>query len=93
MQNDKREVTGTQNMVNAFALSSNVDFAQIGLLLGLDGFYQYLHRYHVGDDPQLAIPAARDDVPPEETISPSELAQMSFGQGGLAVAPLRMALI
>jgi penicillin-binding protein A len=93
VQNDKREITGTQNVVNAFALSSNVDFAQIGLLLGLDGFYEYLHRYHVGDDPQLAIPAARDDVPAEETISPSELAQMSFGQGGLAVAPLRMALV
>src|SRR5215472_1379277 len=93
VQNDRHEVTGTQNLVNAFALSSNVDFAQIGLLLGLDGFYQYLHRYHVGDDPQLGIPAARDDVPAEETISPSELAQMSFGQGGLAVAPLRMALV
>jgi peptidoglycan glycosyltransferase len=93
VQNDKHEVTGTQNLVNAFALSSNVDFAQIGLLLGLDGFYEYLRRYHVGDDPQLAIPAARDDVPAKETVSPSELAQMSFGQGGLAVTPLRMALI
>jgi peptidoglycan glycosyltransferase len=93
VQNDKHEVTGTQNLVNAFALSSNVDFAQIGLLLGLDGFYEYLRRFHVGDDPQLAIPAARDDVPAKETVSPSELAQMSFGQGGLAVTPLRMALI
>ena len=93
VQNDKHEVTGTQNLVNAFALSSNVDFAQIGLLLGLDGFYEYLRRYHVGDDPQLAIPAARDEVPAKETVSPSELAQMSFGQGGLAVTPLRMALI
>ena len=93
VQNDKHEVTGTQNLVNAFALSSNVDFAQIGLLLGLDGFYEYLRRYHAGDDPQLAVPAARDDVPAKETIAPSELAQMSFGQGGLAVTPLRMALV
>jgi peptidoglycan glycosyltransferase len=93
VQNDKHEVTGTQNLVNAFALSSNVDFAQIGLLLGLDGFYEYLRRYHAGDDPQVTIPASRDDVPAKETISDSELAQMSFGQGGLAVTPLRMALI
>jgi len=93
VENDKREITGTQDMVNAFALSSNVDFAQIGLRLGLDGFYDYLHRFHVGDDPQVAVPAARDEVPPKETVSPSELAQMSFGQGGLAVTPLRMALV
>jgi peptidoglycan glycosyltransferase len=93
VQNDRHEITGTQNLVNAFALSSNVDFAQIGLLLGLDGFYEYLRRYHAGDDPELGIPAARDEVPPKETISDSELAQMSFGQGGLAVTPLRMALV
>lgn len=93
VQNDRHEVTGTQSVVNAFALSSNVDFAQIGLRLGLDGFYEYLGRYHVGDDPQVAVPAAKDEVPPKETISLSELAQMSFGQGGLAVTPLRMALI
>ncbi|HME81425.1 MAG TPA: penicillin-binding protein 2 [Candidatus Eremiobacteraceae bacterium] len=93
VENDKREITGTQDMINAFALSSNVDFAQIGLRLGLDGFYDYLHRFHVGDDPQVAVPAARDEVPPKESVSPSELAQMSFGQGGLAVTPLRMALV
>ncbi|MBV8082966.1 MAG: penicillin-binding protein 2 [Candidatus Eremiobacteraeota bacterium] len=93
VQNDKREITGTQDLTNAFALSSNVDFAQIGLRLGLDGFYDYLHRFHVGDDPQVAVPAARDEVPLKDTVIPSELAQMSFGQGGLAVTPLRMALV
>ena len=93
VQNDRHEVTGTQNFTNAFALSSNVDFAQIGLRLGLDGFYDFLGRYHVGDDPQVGVPAAKDEVPPKETISPSMLAQMSFGQGGLAVTPLRMALV
>jgi peptidoglycan glycosyltransferase len=93
VENDRREITGTQDLTNAFALSSNVDFAQIGLRVGLDGFYDYLHRFRVGDDPQVAVPAARDEVPPKETVIPSELAQMSFGQGGLAVTPLRMALV
>lgn len=93
VENDRHEVTGTQDLINAFALSSNVDFAQIGIRLGLDGFYDYLRRFHVGDDPQVAVPAARDEVPPKETVSLSELAQMSFGQGGLAVTPLRMALV
>lgn len=93
VENDRHEITGTQDLIHAFALSSNVDFAQIGLRLGLDGFYDYLHRFHVGDDPQVAVPAARDEVPAKETVSQSELAQMSFGQGGLAVTPLRMALV
>ena len=93
IHNDRKEVTGRQNLTNAFALSSNVDFAQIGLRVGLDGFYDFLGHYHVGDDPQIGVPAAKDEVPPKETISPSMLAQMSFGQGGLAVTPLRMALV
>jgi len=93
IHNDRQEVTGRQNLTNAFALSSNVDFAQIGLRVGLDGFYDFLGHYHVGDDPQIGVPAAKDEVPPKETISPSMLAQMSFGQGGLAVTPLRMALV
>jgi peptidoglycan glycosyltransferase len=93
IRNAENEVTGTQNFTGAFALSSNVDFAQIGLKLGLDGYYDYLHRFHVGDEPGLAVPTAQDEVPAKATIVPSELAQMAFGQGGLAVTPLRMALI
>jgi peptidoglycan glycosyltransferase len=93
VQNDRGEITGTQDLTGAFALSSNVDFAQIGLRLGLDGFYDYLHRFHVGDDLEVAAPSSRDEVPAKDTVIPSELAQMSFGQGGLAVTPLRMALV
>jgi penicillin-binding protein A len=36
---------------------------------------------------------SRDEVPPQATVSDSELAQMAFGQGSLAVTPLRMALV
>ncbi len=93
IHNAENEVTGTQNFTGAFALSSNVDFAQIGLKLGLDGYYDYLHRFHVGDEPGLAVPTTLDEVPPKASIVPSELAQMAFGQGGLAVTPLRMALV
>ena len=93
VHNDQNEVTGTQSVTGAFALSSNVDFAQIGLKLGADSFYYYLQRYHVGDDAGMAVPMTRDIVPPEASISASELAQMAFGQGGLAVTPLRMALV
>jgi peptidoglycan glycosyltransferase len=93
IHNAENEITGTQKLTGAFALSSNVDFAQIGLKLGLDDYYEYLHRFHVGDEPGLAVPTAQDEVPAKATIVDSELAQMAFGQGGLAVTPLRMALV
>jgi peptidoglycan glycosyltransferase len=93
VHNAEHEVTGTQTFVGAFALSSNVDFAHIGTQLGVDTFYDYLHRYHVGDDNAMALATSRDEVPAKTAIVPSELAQMAFGQGGLAVTPLRMALI
>ncbi len=93
VHNDENEVTGTQTLMGAFALSSNVDFAQIGVKMGPDNFYYYLQRFHVGDDAGMEVPMTRDIVPPESSISDSELAQMAFGQGGLAVTPLRMALV
>jgi peptidoglycan glycosyltransferase len=41
----------------------------------------------------MAVAITRDETPPAATISDSELAQMAFGQGSLAVTPLRMALV
>ena len=93
IHNAEGEATGTQNLTGAFAHSSNVDFAQIGMRIGIDVYYTYLKRFHIGDDIGLSVEATNDIVPPKSTIIPSELAQMAFGQGGLAVTPLRMALI
>jgi peptidoglycan glycosyltransferase len=93
VHNDQNEVTGTQDVTGAFALSSNVDFAQIGVKLGTSDFYAYLQRFQIGADVGLPLPVSRDDVPPQTSISQSELAQMAFGQGGLTVTPLRMALV
>lgn len=93
VHNSEDEVTGVQTVTGAFALSSNVDFAQIVAKVGADTFYQYLGRFSVGTSPPIPVAAAADEVPPEQDVSPSELAQMSFGQGSLAVTPLRMALV
>ena len=93
IHNDEGEVTGTQTVTGAFALSSNVDFAQIGVKLGVAAFYQYLSRFGVGEPIDLTVAAERDEVPQQNTISDSELAQMAFGQGSLAVTPLRMAIV
>ena len=93
LHNAEHEATGYQSFTGAFALSSNVDFAQIGVKLGLDTFYDYLRGFEIGQDIALVVPASKDEVPPQTTVSDSELAQMAFGQGSLAVTPLRMALV
>jgi len=93
IHNNENEVTGTQTVTGAFALSSNVDFAQIGVKLGTDEFYEYMRRFGVGEPTDLTVPVERDEVPRKSDVSTSELAQMAFGQGSLAVTPLRMALI
>ena len=93
LHNAEHEATGTQTLTGAFAFSSNVDFAQIGVAMGVDTFYEYLTRFRVGENMGLAVPVTKDNVPAASTVSDSELAQMAFGQGSLAVTPLRMALI
>src|SRR5215469_418845 len=93
IHNNEDEVTGTQSVTTAFALSSNVDFAQIAVKLGAPSFYDYLKRFGVGEPLDTPVTVARDNVPALNTISDSELAQMAFGQGSLVVTPLRMAMI
>ena len=39
LHNNESEATGNQDLTGAFALSSNVDFAQIALKMGTDQFY------------------------------------------------------
>ncbi len=93
LHDNESEATGYQDLTGAFALSSNVDFAQIALKLGVDGFYQYLNRFGVGDSLDFQLPAQRAAVPPPASVVPGELAQMGFGQGALLVTPLQMGLI
>ena len=93
LHNNESEVTGTADLTTAFALSSNVDFAQIALKMGVDTFYDYLAKFGIGDSVDFQLPSARDHVPPKSDIVPGELAQMGFGQGALLMTPLRMALI
>lgn len=93
LHNNESEATGDQDLTGAFALSSNVDFAQIALKMGVDQFYDYLGRWGIGAPLDFQLPAETDRVPPKDTIVPGELAQMAFGQGALLVTPLRMALV
>jgi peptidoglycan glycosyltransferase len=93
LHDNEGEATGYTDLTTAFALSSNVDFGQIALKLGVDGFYEYLRRWGIGDSLDFQIPAQASRVPPQAGIVPGELAQMGFGQGALLMTPLQMALI
>jgi penicillin-binding protein A len=93
LHDNESEATGYADLTTAFALSSNVDFAQIALKMGVDTFYEYLARWGISDSLDFQLPAERDRVPPKASIVPGELAQMGFGQGALLMTPLQMALI
>ena len=93
LHNDEDERTGTADLTTAFALSSNVDFAQIALKIGTATFYDYLHRWGIAGSLDFQLPASRDDIPAPANITPGELAQMGFGQGALLMTPMQMALI
>ena len=93
LHDNESEATGYGDLTTAFALSSNVNFAQIALKMGTDTFYSYLDRWGIGASLDFQLPAETTRVPPKAAIVPGELAQMGFGQGALLVSPLQMALI
>lgn len=93
VRNDRGEITGEQTLAGAFMLSSNVDFAQIGLKLGTKRFFDGMRAFGVGAPLRFPIEAASDRYSPEDAVSDSMLAQYAFGQADLLVSPLRMALI
>lgn len=93
VHDNEGEATGHQSLAGAFALSSNVDFAQIALALGADRWFEYAARWRLGEPLDFTLAAARDHLPARETVTPSILAQLGFGQADLAVTPLRMALV
>jgi penicillin-binding protein A len=93
LHDNEGEATGDADLTTAFALSSNVDFAQIALKMGTDSYYRYLDRWGIGGSLDFQLPAERASVPPQAGLVPGELAQMGFGQGALLMTPLQMALI
>jgi penicillin-binding protein A len=93
VHDNEEEATGDRDLTGAFALSSNVDFAQIALRLGVARWFDYAARWGLGDPLYFALAAAPDHLPARDTVTPSILAQLGFGQADLLVTPLRMALL
>jgi peptidoglycan glycosyltransferase len=93
VHNDEEETTGTQDLAGAFALSSNVDFAQIALKIGVDRWFEYAAKWGLGKPVEFDLPVVRDRVPAKQDVYPGILAQLGFGQASLLVTPMRMALV
>jgi len=93
VHDDESEATGRQDLTGAFALSSNVDFAQIALALGTDRWYAAAHRWKLGEPLGFTLPVAPDRLPVRSQMTPGVLAQLGFGQADLLVTPLRMAVV
>jgi penicillin-binding protein A len=93
VHNDEEETTGTQDLAGAFALSSNVDFAQIALKIGVDTWYKYAAKWGLGQPVDFDLAVTRDRVPAKKDVYGGILAQLGFGQASLLVTPMRMALI
>ena len=93
VHDNEGEATGRQNLAGAFALSSNVDFAQIALRLGNDRWFDYARRFALDAPVHFTLPVAPDHLPSPGSVTPSILAQLAFGQADLLVTPLRMALM
>lgn len=93
LHNNESEATGNQDLTGAFALSSNVDFAQIALKMGTDAFYDAMDKWGLGASLDFQLPAETDRIPSKTSVVPGELAQMGFGQASLLMTPLQMALI
>jgi peptidoglycan glycosyltransferase len=93
VHDNEGEATGSQDLTGAFALSSNVDFAQIALKLGPDGWLDETSRWGFGESTDFALPVSADRLPAKAELSPGVLAQLGFGQADLLVTPLRMALV
>jgi peptidoglycan glycosyltransferase len=93
VHDNEGEATGEQGLVGAFALSSNVDFAQIALQLGPDKWYDEATRWGFGQPVDFTLETSRDRLPARDALAPGILAQLGFGQADLLVTPMRMALV
>ena len=81
---------GSQTLVEGFANSCNVVFVQLGLMLGIDKFYNRLNTYGLGKLTGIEISGESGGIiMNKEKAKRVDLARMGFGQA-VAVTPLQL---
>ncbi len=91
--NFDHERYGRLTLRQAFAVSCNTAFVQLGGMLGADAIVRMARAFGLGRPPQFDLPTAAGFVPAARSLGPRGTAQISFGQGSLLVTPLQMALV
>ena len=87
------EAHGRVTVPQAFALSCNIAFVQIGLRTGADAILTTARAFGLGRAPQFDLPTAPGNLPDSRVLGLRGLAQIAFGQGSLLVTPLQMCLV
>ncbi|MCR4403274.1 MAG: penicillin-binding transpeptidase domain-containing protein [Firmicutes bacterium] len=83
---------GDVDLASAIALSCNVAFAQIGWRAGSEKLYNGLRGFHVATALPFDVPTAAGTITAgAPALDRASVAQVSIGQGALAVSPLQMA--
>jgi len=82
----------TSTLSDAFRISCNTAFGQLGLDLGGDAQREQAEKFGVGDD-SLRLPGRIATSVFPSDLSPPQQAQSAIGQFDVRVTPLQMALI
>lgn len=91
--NSKEKALGEVDLYKAFALSSNVVFAQIGNEMGKDGLSVY-SDFLLGKEIDFDIPLTVSYLADKAyKMSEADIASTSIGQGKLMVTPMYMTLV
>jgi peptidoglycan glycosyltransferase len=83
----------TFDFAHAFAWSSNVVFAQVGLQLGEQRLVDYARRFGMGSTLPFDLETSPTSVARTLPMPRVLLASTAFGQGELLMSPLQMALV
>jgi peptidoglycan glycosyltransferase len=84
---------GSMPLHQAFALSINTIFAQVGLEIGGDMLTEYAQKFGFNQELQLDIKSKQSRIPASNTMDKLEVAWTAVGQGRLLATPLQMALV
>ena len=83
---------GTMNLHDILMKSSNIGSAKMGLMLGVDKFYEYVRRFGFGDRTGIELPGEiHGSVPAPSRWDKLTITRMPMGQG-IAVTPLQITM-
>lgn len=81
----------TVTLADAFRLSCNIPFAQLGADLGQDVISEYAEAFGFGDRIEVPMPATASIFP--DNLDAPQLMLSSFGQASVRTSPLQIAMI